>query len=169
MKNGLVHLYWGEGKGKTTAAMGLALRALGRGFRVQVVQFLKSGDSGELEPLRRLGAKIHSGACEKFVFQMNCQEREQARAAHNAALTDALNDSCDLLVLDEACAALQLELVDEGLLKQAVLQRPMGCEVVITGRDPAEWMQNAADYSIEMRCHRHPFDRGISAREGIEF
>ncbi len=169
MEQGLVHLYWGEGKGKTTAAMGLALRALGRGLCVQVVQFLKSGESGELEPLRRLGAEVHSGACEKFVFQMSRQERQAVREAHNAALMAALKSPCDLLVLDEACAASQLELVDDVLLKRAVLERPQGCEVVLTGRDPAQWMQNAADYSIEMRCHKHPFERGIPAREGIEF
>ena len=78
---GLVHLYWGDGKGKTTAAMGLALRALGHGRRVVVVQFLKDGTSGELDGLRRLGAKVFSGpAGLPFVFQMDEEERAAARA-----------------------------------------------------------------------------------------
>ena len=77
-ERGLVHLYWGEGKGKTTAAMGLAVRALGRGMKVSIVQFLKDGDSGELAPLRELGAAVYSGGTDKFVFQMTPEEAEQA-------------------------------------------------------------------------------------------
>ncbi|MGI5883858.1 MAG: cob(I)yrinic acid a,c-diamide adenosyltransferase [Candidatus Spyradocola sp.] len=167
---GLVHLYWGEGKGKTTAAMGLALRALGHGCRVTVVQFLKNGSSGELAPLRTLGAAVYAGMTgTKFVFQMTPEERAQERAAQDACLRRALDEPCDLLLLDEACAAWQLDMVDRTLLQQAVLERPEGREVVLTGRDPAPWMQEAADYSTEMHCHRHPYDRGVGAREGVEF
>ena len=80
MDRGLVHLYCGPGKGKTTAAMGLAVRALGQGLRVTVVQFLKSGTSGELEPLRRLGATVFSGkAGTKFVSQMTEAEKQETR------------------------------------------------------------------------------------------
>lgn len=170
MQQGLIHLYWGEGKGKTTAAMGLAVRALGRGRRVTIVQFLKSGESGELTPLRQLGAQVFSGkGSNKFVFQMNAEEKALARAAADENLQKALEQPCDLLILDEACAAVQLGMVDEDLLKQAVLGRPEGREVVLTGRQPASWMAEAADYSTEMHCHKHPYEKGISAREGIEF
>ena len=170
MDKGLVHLYWGNGKGKTTAAMGLAVRALGRGLKVSIVQFLKSGDSGELEPLRQLGAEIWSGkACSRFFRDMTPEEREATRALHDQYLRQALETPCDLLILDEACAAATLGMVDESLLRQAVLERPGGREVVLTGRDPAPWMQEAADYSTEMHGHKHPYEQGILARKGVEY
>ena len=94
---GLVHLYCGDGKGKTTAAMGLALRALGAGLRVTVVQFLKDGQSSELDPLRRLGAVVYSGQPGmKFVFQMNEAEKAAARQEQNDLLCRALDTPCDL-------------------------------------------------------------------------
>ena len=145
----MLHLYWGDGKGKTTAAMGLALRALGHGRRVVVLQFLKDGTSGEIALLRRCGAEVH--------------------ACPNAKLRNALDTPFDLLVLDEACAACRHQLVDEALLRQAAAMAKQGREVVLTGRDPAPWMQEAADYSTELRAVRHPYTRGIPAREGIEY
>lgn len=149
MDKGLVHLYWGEGKGKTTAAMGLALRALGRGKRVTVVQFLKDGTSGELEPLRRLGAIVYSGGgCEKFVSRMTLEEKQKTSRQNTAHLKNALARSCDLLILDEACAAWQLDMVDRELLQRAVLDRTEMQEVILTGRAPAPWMAEAAHYSI---------------------
>lgn len=169
MNNGLIHLYWGEGKGKTTAAMGLALRALGRGKRVTVVQFLKEGTSGELEPLRQLGAVVYSGGCGKFVSQMTPEEKQEANLQNTARLKNALASPCDLLILDEACAAWQRDMVDQQLLQSAVLERPADREVVLTGREPAPWMAEAAHYSTEMRCHRHPYQEGIPARAGVEF
>ena len=142
---GLVHLYWGKGKGKTTAAMGLALRALGHGRRVTILQFLKDGTSGEIEST-----------------QSRIRERQ------NRLLRRAVESDCQLLILDEACAADQLNLVDRELLKEAVLKRPEGREVVLTGMNPAGWMAEAADYCTEMHCCRHPYERGVRAREGIE-
>ena len=153
---GLIHLYWGDGKGKTTAAMGLALRALGSGRRVAVVQFL--------------GAQIFRGKPGmKFSFQMNEAERAQTRALQTEHLRQALECGAGLLVLDEACAAWQKDLVDRDLLQRAVLDKPDAQELVLTGRQPPEWMREAADYITEMRCHRHPFERGVPAREGVEF
>lgn len=170
MQRGLVHLYWGDGKGKTTAAMGLALRALGNGSRVVIVQFLKGMESGEIALLRQLGATIYRGkAGQKFVFQMNEEEKQLTREMQTENLLQALRTPADLLILDEACAACQLNMVDVDLLKQAVLQKPSAQELVLTGREPAGWMQDAADYSTEMRCHRHPYENGITARKGVEF
>lgn len=167
---GLVHLYWGEGKGKTTAAMGLALRALGAGRRVVIVQFLKGGPSGEIPLLEKLGARVFRGkAGQKFTFQMDQAEKAETKALQTENLRRALALEADLLVLDEACAAWQKELVDRDLLKQAVLDRPQGREAVLTGRNPPDWLWEAADYITEMKCHRHPFEQGIPAREGIEF
>ena len=170
MDKGLVHLYCGDGKGKTTAAMGLALRALGQGMRVAVVQFLKNGTSGELEPLKKLGAAVYSGQPgAKFTFQMNAEEKAQATKENNARLAEALQQPCDLLSLDEICAARNSGMVDEALAKQAVLERPQHREVVLTGRNPEAWMVEAADYITEMQPRRHPYEQGIPARQGIEF
>lgn len=164
----LCHLYWGGGKGKTTAAMGLALRALGQGVRVSVVQFLKDGQSGELDPLERLGAKVWRGKPgTKFPKSMTEAERAETLIYQNRQLEEALATPCGLLVLDEACGALRYGLIDEELLRRAVLERSY--EVVLTGRGPAGWMREAADYSTEMRCERHPYERGIAARRGVEF
>ena len=170
MERGLIHLYTGTGKGKTTAAMGLALRALGHGRQVTVLQFLKDGQSGELEPLRRLGAQVCPPVCgNKFVFQMTEAERRTTRQAQTEALRAAAAGGCDVLILDEACAACVLDMVDEALLKRAVLERPAGREVVLTGRDPAPWMIQAADYMTVMCAEKHPFDAGVPAREGVEY
>ena len=170
MELGMVHLYWGEGKGKTTAAMGLALRALGNGCRVVVVQFLKGADTGEIPLLRQLGAEVYRGkAGQKFVFQMNDAEKAATRALQNENLRAALARPADLLVLDEACAAWELNMVDRQLLEQAGRERPAGQEIVLTGRKPAPWMEELADYSTEMHCWRHPYEKGVKARKGVEF
>ena len=85
------------------------------------------------------------------------------------AIAVALSHSPRLLVLDEAGSAEELEMVDVGQLKKAVLERPAGCECVLTAHTPPQWMLDAADYSTEMKCHRHPYQKGIKARKGIEY
>lgn len=165
----MLHLYWGDGKGKTTAAMGLALRALGHGRKVVVVQFIKDGTSGEIEPLRRLGAVVYACPNAKFTWLMNEEEKAEARRNGTAALCHALAQPWDLLVLDEACAAYENDLVDRELLRQAVGRAETGSEVVLTGRNPADWMQAAAGYSTEMRACQHPYTKGVPAREGVEY
>ena len=166
----LLHLYYGDGKGKTTAAMGLALRAMGSGKKVVVLQFLKGGQSGEIPLLEQLGAKVYRGkAGQKFVFQMNEAEKEATRQLQNANLTAAMADPADLLILDEAGSAWELDMVDKALLQKAVLERPAEQECVLTAHAAPKWMLDAADYATEMKCHRHPYQRGISARQGIEY
>jgi cob(I)alamin adenosyltransferase len=170
MERGLRHLYWGQGKGKTTAAMGLALRSIGAGRRVVIVQFLKGADSGEIPLLRQLGAQVFRGkAGQKFVSQMTAEERAQTRQMQTEHLRQALALEADVLILDEACAAWQKDMVDRELLQRAVLDKPAAQELVLTGRQPAPWMVEAADYNTEMRCHRHPYEKQIPARKGVEF
>ena len=150
---GLLHLYYGNGKGKTTAAMGLALRALGSGKRVVIVQFLKGGQSGEIPLLEQLGATVYRGkAGQKFVFQMNEAEKAATRALQNKNLAAALAQPCDMLVLDEAGSAWELDMVDKALLQQAVLHRPAGQECILTAHAAPGWMLDAADYLTEMCC-----------------
>ena len=169
-RTGLLHLYYGDGKGKTTAAMGLALRAMGSGKRVVILQFLKGGKSGEVPLLEQLGAKVYRvKAGQKFVFQMNEAEKEATRQLQNANLTAAMADPADLLILDEAGSAWELDMVDKALLQKAVLERPAEQECVLTAHAAPQWMLDAADYATEMKCHRHPYQRGISARKGIEY
>ena len=170
MEKGLIHLYWGDGKGKTTAAMGLALRALANEEKVVIVQFLKGQESGEITMLSQFGAHIYRGkAGHKFVFQMTEEEKAQTRKMQNENLLAALQEPADLLILDEACAALELNMVDEHLLKKAVCEKPEEQELVLTGRNPADWMKEIADYSTEMHGWRHPYEKGIMARKGVEF
>ena len=165
----MLHLYWGNGKGKTTAAMGLALRALGHGRRVVIVQLLKDGTSGEIAPLRAAGAAVYACPNAKFTWLMDEADKAAAREASARALGQALAEPFDLLVLDEACAALKSGILDEALLRRAVTFAKNGREVVLTGRDPAPWLQEAADYSTEMRAHKHPYADGVAAREGVEY
>ena len=95
----MLHLYWGDGKGKTTAAMGLALRALGHGRRVVILQFLKDGSSGEIEMLRRCGAAVYACPNAKFTWLMTDAERAEARRTNTRTLQTILQGSFDLLVL----------------------------------------------------------------------
>ena len=169
-RTGLLHLYYGDGKGKTTAAMGLALRAMGSGKRVVILQFLKGGKSGEVPLLEQLGAKVYRGkAGQKFVFQMNEAEKEATRQLQNANLTAAMAAPADLLILDEAGSAWELDMVDKALLQKAVLERPAEQECVLTAHAAPQWMLDAADYVTEMKCCRHPYQKGIAARKGIEY
>ena len=170
MEKGLIHLYWGDGKGKTTAAMGLAMRALAAGRKVVIVQFLKGTESGEITLLSQLGAQIYRGkAGQKFVFQMTEQEKQETRKIQEEHLRAAMEQSADTLILDEACAALQLGIVDESLLQKAVYEKPQSQELVMTGRNPAKWMMEASDYCTEMHCWSHPYEKGIAARKGVEY
>ena len=165
----MLHIYTGEGKGKTTAAMGLALRAIGHGKKVVILQFLKSGTSGELMPLTKLGATVISGksGC-KFVSAMSPEEKQETRNMNDGNMRNVLGMTFDLLVLDEVCAALKYNLVDPELIRQ-VISLKSEREIVLTGRDPAQFLLDAADYITDMVCVRHPYERGITAREGVEY
>ena len=167
----MVHLYWGDGKGKTTAAMGLALRSLAAGWKVLIVQFLKDSPSGEITLLESLGATVmRSNPVGKFVFQMRDFERKETQAAQAALLAEALEiTDAQLVVLDEACGALAADMLDDEALHGAVDVFAETAEVVLTGRNPAQWMFDRADYITEMRLMKHPFNNGIVAREGVEF
>ena len=177
----MVQVYWGDGKGKTTAAMGQALRAVGAGWRVAVVQFLKDGTSGELAPLSALpgvGPVLHDGAQAKFTSRMTEQEKADSRVLHDANLGRALRQARQagdapgsLLVLDEALDALRAGLLDEELLVQAMdwAAGQDACELVITGHCLPECVAGRADYITRMSCEAHPYTRGVAARAGVEY
>ena len=171
---GLIHIYCGDGKGKTTAATGLAVRAAGCGMKVLLVQFLKGQETGELRALAHIpGITVLRGkASEKFTFQMDERELQQTYDLNTKNLLTAVEQAragaCDLLVLDEVMGALPCQLIDEDLLRSLVEQKPERLELVMTGRNPPDWLIEAADYVSEIKKVKHPYDRGVSARRGIE-
>ena len=171
---GLIHLYFGDGKGKTTAAVGLSVRAAGAGKRVLFAQFLKDGSSSELNVLRAL-QNVEVACCTQnfgFFKSMDGQTKAAARLAYTALLEETLQKSADgvaLLVLDEAVAACNHGLIEEARLLDFLHHKPEDLEVVLTGRDPSQRLLDAADYATEMRKCKHPFERGIAARRGVEF
>ena len=172
---GLIHIYHGDGKGKTTAAMGLVLRAVGNGQKAVIVQFLKGRDSGEIGILQSMpGVAVFRGKHgTKFSFQMSEEEKQAARKAHRENLDAAWGQvkvgNCSLLVLDEALGALSTGLLEEDPIRQLIDDKPPELEIVLTGREPPDFLLRAADYITEMKCVRHPYDKGIPARKGIEF
>lgn len=172
---GCVQIYHGDGKGKTTAALGLAVRAAGRGRKVLVVRFLKNEDSGELPVLRAITG-ITVMPCERnfgFVFKMTAEEKQEAAAFyHNhflAAIKQAQTEDYEVLILDEIMSACSYEMVKEAEILTFLNERPAGLEVVMTGRNPSAALIQAADYVTEMKLVKHPFEKGIPAREGIEY
>ena len=169
---GLIHLYCGDGKGKTTAAVGLSVRAAGAGRQVIFTQFFKDGSSSEVESLKLLGIRtIHAQTVKGFYRSMNEQQRRQARQDYTALfrqVTDAAKDA-DLLILDEIVSACNRGVVPEELVVDFLQNKPSALEVVLTGRDPSPALMELADYITEMRKLRHPYDRGVAARKGIEF
>lgn len=173
MENACVHLYYGGGKGKTTAAMGLALRCAGCGKKVVVVQFLKSRPSGEIDPLSALdGVRVLRGkSVGKFTFQMNEEEKRATAALQRQLLADGFGaaEGADLLVLDEVLDAVRLGFVQEEELLRRIRERPEGLELVLTGRDPSQKLMDRADYVTRMEKEKHPYDGGLTAREGIEY
>ncbi len=174
MEQGMIHIYCGDGKGKSTAAAGLAARAAGRGKQVLVARFLKTDDSGETTALSRIPG-IRLIPCSRtfgFTFRMSDQEKKEAARYYEElfqkAWDQAEQEGFDMLVLDEMMAALSAGFVTEEQLLGRLQNRPEGLEVVMTGRNPSERLVEAADYVSEIRKVKHPFDRGIGARTGIE-
>ncbi len=171
---GLTHIYCGDGKGKTTAAVGLAVRCAGRGSKVLLVQFLKSRDSGELYSLAKLpDIEVMRGKeSKKFTFQMNGEEKKLLLAEHNgmfAKVAEKLKlEKISLLILDEVIGAINSGVFDEQRLIEFLQNKPDDLEVVMTGRNPSERLIGLADYVSEVKKIKHPMDKGIMAREGIE-
>lgn len=175
MKRGLLHIYCGDGKGKTTAATGLAVRAAGCGMKVLFARFLKSENSGELKVLDMIPEieVIHLAKSFGFYKYLSEQERGKLREVYANLWREVVEKlqtgAYDMLVLDEFAAAYRYGLVDQEGAVRVLEGRPVNLEVVLTGRDPDERLVEIADYVSEIQKRKHPFDRGIPAREGIEF
>jgi cob(I)alamin adenosyltransferase len=172
-RTGLVQVYTGDGKGKTTAGVGLAVRARGAGLTVAFVQFVKGGPrSSELAALESLGVTVWRPAEASTGLLgdgINDDDRRAAAEAWEIAVEAIGSGHYEVVVLDEGCVALAHELVDEGALLAALSARPAHVEIVITGRGATPALIGAADLVTEMRLVKHPYDRGVPARRGIEF
>lgn len=172
--SGLIHIYCGDGKGKTTAATGLAVRAAGAGKKVVFAQFLKSGNSSEIHSLRQLdGIKLCLCSTHRGFFKnMNEEEKTQTKNDYTQLFHDVVDksqDNTDLLVLDEIISACNHQIIKENELIDFLEKKPEKLEVVLTGRNPSENLLSLADYVTEMKKIKHPYDKGIKARCGIEF
>jgi len=174
----MIHLYTGEGKGKTSAAVGQLIRAAGRGWTVIFAQFMKSGDTGELHVLRQMAEVEILRSQKEFGFYRTLGEEQKKELTdiHNKILDYILEAvqqrRCQMVVLDEITYPVTWGLLDqEKLLKLIKLfqKLPDGPELVMTGRNPADFLVDCADYLTRMDCVRHPYLQGIEAREGIEF
>lgn len=167
----MIHIYTGDGKGKTTAAIGLTIRMAGYNKRVLFVQFLKGSPTGELRLMKK-SQHITVIRCDKnYGFSAGMTEADKAgiTKCHNENLSYVISrmNEFDMIVLDEIFAALSLGLADLESVKR--IARTFGGELVLTGRAPDEWFLKKADYVTEMKKQKHPYDKGITAREGIEY
>jgi cob(I)alamin adenosyltransferase len=167
----MIHIYTGDGKGKTTASMGLAIRAAGSGRKVVIVQFLKGTDSGELHSLSLIPniTVLRNMECRGFFHNLSEEVRRKITEENNENLKKAFVLPYDLIVLDEICAAYSLEAVGRKAVDDLLRDFPAEKELVLTGRNPPDHFCNAADYISEIKKIKHPFDKGVPAREGIEY
>ena len=170
---GRIHLYYGEGKGKTTAAVGQVVRAAGSGLQVLVFQFLKNNDSSERKILEQIPniTCLNGREPVKFVSRMNGDEKAETRRYNNKAL-DEIVKFCvpfDVLLLDEALCAVQLNVLSEEKLLSFLKHKPRGLEVILTGHVITDELLEVADYVTQMTKIKHPYDQGKLAREGIEY
>jgi len=174
LSQGLIQVYTGNAKGKSTASFGLALRAAGHGFKVVIIQFMKTGlYYGEIKGFQRLApeVEIYSFGREGFIHRTGVipEDIELAHAALNKAVAVMAEGEADIIILDEVNNALYFGLLTPGEVLAALDRKPALTEVVLTGRHaPAEIIQRA-DLVTEMNVVKHPFSQGIAARKGIEY
>lgn len=173
LEQGLVQVYTGEAKGKSTAAFGLALRAAGHGLKVLIIQFMKTPDYGEHRSFQRLTPEIEVKTFGRkgFIHRGGArpEDYEQAALALACAREAMLSGTVDILILDEINNALFFGLLKEDEVLDFLQERPPEVEVVLTGRNAPAGIIAAADLVTEMHQIKHPYEKGIKARKGIEY
>lgn len=175
MSKGCIHIYTGDGKGKTTACVGLSVRCAGAGNKVVFTQFLKDNTSSEIELLKNLPNVefVPNDRTFGFTFLMTPEEKEDAaqyyRRHFEEAIQHAKESDAGLLVLDEIISVYNENLVDREAVCDFLRNKPQHLEVALSGREPAKELIDLADYVSEIKKIKHPFDSGIQARKGIEY
>ncbi len=173
----MIHLYEGDGKGKTSAAIGLCIRSLGNNHRVVFAQFLKGRKSGEIEFFNQYDLpNLSVYRMEKdygFYKDFTKEQLEQVRN-YNDEMLDAIRKECieqeiHLVVLDEITYPYAFDLIDQKKLRDFIIAVKEQTEIVFTGRNPDSFFVELADYHTEMKMHKHPYEQKIPARKGIEF
>jgi len=172
-KKGLLLVFTGNGKGKTTAALGLCLRALGHGYRVCVVQFIKgSWKYGELESMKRFSDLVDFHVTGRgFTWKSKDieQDRMAAQKGWHIAKEAIASNTYDIIILDELTYPIKLDMIDEKEVIQTLRNRPQPLHIVVTGRDASSALTESADLVTDMQAVKHPFEKGIPAQKGIEF
>ncbi|MDO5562140.1 MAG: cob(I)yrinic acid a,c-diamide adenosyltransferase [Synergistaceae bacterium] len=172
-EKGLVHVYTGDGKGKTTSSLGLAMRASGQGAKVEIIQFMKGWDHyGELATVKLLpGVTLTQTGRADYVYRgkETREDYSEARRGLDLAKDVIASGRCDMLILDEINVALDYKLIPLDEVVSLVKSKPKDLELILTGRYARPEIIELADLVTEMREVRHPFQRGVTARKGVEY
>ena len=169
---GLVQVYFGNGKGKTTAALGQALRAAGRNKKTLIVQFMKKWDYGELHSIKQVPQiTIKTFGTKDFVYKGKAKEIDyhEAKKAFTAGIQGAQSGQYDIVVFDELNVAIDFELLELQQVIDFLKGKPEEVEIIITGRNAPQEIIDRADLVTEMREIKHPYQAGVQARTGIEY
>lgn len=168
---GYIHVYTGNGKGKTTAALGLTVRALGNDLKVYIGQFMKGQRYGELNTLERLGVPVERFGTESCIIgpgDVREIDRIKAREGYERVKEILVNGEFDLVILDEICVSTYFNLITPEEILHLMDIKPEGTELVLTGRYAPKEVIEAADLVTEMREVKHYYNSGVMARNGIE-
>ena len=171
----MIQIYYGDGKGKTTAAIGAAVRACGRGMKVLFVQFLKKNDTGEREALSDLDGIDLTPCPLELDFTFNMTETQKAQASKiyrdmfESSVRTALMSNYNILIFDEIFDAINAGMLSENQVYNFLTDAPSRLEIIMTGHNPGEKFLDIADYITRMKKVKHPYDNGFRVRKGIEF
>ena len=178
MEKGFIHIYTGNGKGKTTAALGLALRAVGAGKSVYIGQFIKKGNYSEIKTLNILSETLKNrqkitveqfGTGRFITGNADAVEKESEHAGYEKVLNILKNNEYDIVIIDEAVTAHSLGLITDAEIETLISIKNRESELVLTGRGLADFLREKADLVTEMKEIKHYYNEGIGGREGIEF
>jgi ATP:corrinoid adenosyltransferase len=173
-ERGCIHIYCGNGKGKTTCAVGLCVRAAGFGRKVLIYQFMKNNATNERKALLQISniTIIDGLEQEKFSFQMTDTEKAERKSYYEEQFqmltAKAIDEHFDVVFFDELVYTIDAQLFDEELLLDFLKNKPTHLEVILTGQNPSDKLIDAADYVSEICKAKHPFDKGLPSRKGIE-